>query len=639
MGSSIDRSKKKILLWKKALIHFSLCFVMGFFTGFAPNSTTASFFSGNPGATAHASTLGISAVQTGIQNRSLLLELPAERPADAASPVAADRREDDRPELEPRRQLIVITTTGSGNRFQRAFLQRLAQSLRLVPPPLLWIIVQAAEDAPGTAGLLRETGVMYRHLTYKENFTDGAAATYHQRNVALSHVEHHRIEGIVHFAGCSNVYRLDLFEEIRKVEVFGTWPVAMVSTSRKRVVVEGPICRSSKIIGWRSKNLTNDTSSPEAPIFNSESSNGTVERRPLPKINISGFAFNSSILWDPERWGRPSSVPDASQDSIRFVQQVVLEDETKIRAVPADCSKMASASASRLSPLLSSVAATSSRQMPPPESSSGAVAASFPTAQSPLQLRFPVARRREFLGGIAVASVLLVESPASKAREVEVGSYLPPSPLDPSFVVFRARSTDTPALRAGKSFSFTFCSIMMDGNSSWLVGNVQPYEFILPPSWKQTRVANILSGNYCQPKCAEPWVEVKFEDEQQGKIQVVASPLIRLTNKPNATIEDIGSPEKVIASLGPFVTGNSFDSDELLETSVEKHGNQTYYSFVLETPYALTGSHNLAKATAKGNTVVLFVASANDKQWPSSEKILKAMRSIKKTLQKNNYQM
>lgn len=104
---------------------------------------------------------------------------------------------------------------------------------------------------------------------------------------------------------------------------------------------------------------------------------------------------------------------------------------------------------------------------------------------------------------------------------------------------------------------------------------MQPYEFILPPSWKQARVANILSGNYCQPKCAEPWVEVKFEDEKQGKVQVVASPLIRLTNKPNATIEDIGSPEKVIASLGPFVTGSTYDSDELIETSIEKHGNQT----------------------------------------------------------------
>lgn len=50
-----------------------------------------------------------------------------------------------------------------------------------------------------------------------------------------------------------------------------------------------------------------------------------------------------------------------------------------------------------------------------------------------------------------------------------------------------------------------------------------------------------------------------------------------------------------------------------------------YYKYALETPYASTGSHNLAKATAKGSTVVLFVASANDKQWETSEKILRAM--------------
>lgn len=120
-------------------------------------------------------------------------------------------------------------------------------------------------------------------------------------------------------------------------------------------------------------------------------------------------------------------------------------------------------------------------------------------------------------------------------------------------------------------------------------------------------------------------MEVKFEDEKQGKVQVVASPLIRLTNKPNATIEEIGSPEKLIASLGPFVTGNSYDPDELLETTVERLGEQTYYKYELETPFALTGSHNLAKATAKGNTVVLFVVSASDKQWQTSQKTLKAM--------------
>ncbi|XP_022746770.1 psbP domain-containing protein 6, chloroplastic [Durio zibethinus] len=214
-------------------------------------------------------------------------------------------------------------------------------------------------------------------------------------------------------------------------------------------------------------------------------------------------------------------------------------------------------------------------------------------------------RREILVKGLAMLPlVVLGGAPISDAKEVEVGSYLPPSPTNPSFVVFKASPKDTPALRAG---------------------NVQPYQFLIPPTWKQSRVANILSGNYCQPKCAEPWVEVKFEDENQGKVQVVASPLIRLTNKPNATIEEIGSPEKVIASLGAFVTGNSYDPDELLETSVERLGQQTYYKYVLETPFALTGSHNLAKATAKGSTVVLFVASANDKQWSTSQKTLKAM--------------
>uniref|UniRef100_A0A0F7GYC6 Photosystem II reaction center PsbP family protein n=1 Tax=Melianthus villosus TaxID=377280 RepID=A0A0F7GYC6_9ROSI len=213
--------------------------------------------------------------------------------------------------------------------------------------------------------------------------------------------------------------------------------------------------------------------------------------------------------------------------------------------------------------------------------------------------------RRDFLGGLSLSAPLLLNLPSpSLAREVDVGSYLPQSTLDPSFVFFKASTKDTPALRAG---------------------NVMPYQFIIPPTWKQTRVANILSGNYCQPKCAEPWIEVKFEDDKQGKIQVVASPLIRLTNKPNATIEEIGTPEKLIASLGPFVTGNTLDPDELVETSIEKRGDQTYYKYVLETPFALTGAHNLAKATSKGNTVILFVASASDKQWQASRKTLEAM--------------
>ncbi|KAL2609439.1 hypothetical protein R1flu_028012 [Riccia fluitans] len=219
-----------------------------------------------------------------------------------------------------------------------------------------------------------------------------------------------------------------------------------------------------------------------------------------------------------------------------------------------------------------------------------------------------VNRRQACLDVVAVlasaAGVLSAKPGVAVAKEVEVGAYLPVAAEDPNFVQFKASSKDTPALRAG---------------------NVMPYQFILPRTWKQERVANILSGNYCQPKCAEPWVEVKFADDKQGSLQVVAAPMVRLTNKPNATIEEIGDPERILSALGQFVTGNSYDPEEVTETSVSRKGDLTYYNYQLETPFAKTGQHNLATATAKGNVVMLFVVSASDKQWSNSEGTLRAI--------------
>jgi hypothetical protein len=37
--------------------------------------------------------------------------------------------------------------------------------------------------------------------------------------------------------------------------------------------------------------------------------------------------------------------------------------------------------------------------------------------------------------------------------------------------------------------------------------------------------------------------------------QVVVAPLVRLTNKAAAKIEDIGPPEGILTSLGAFITG------------------------------------------------------------------------------------
>ncbi|CAL9096534.1 unnamed protein product [Musa textilis] len=322
MGS-LDRSKKRSHLAKKALVHFSLCFVMGFFTGFAPHST-ATLFRHRP------------VKSVGVVDASLI-QIPRSFPAavlpegDADPPPPKDVGRDREPQSPSRRLLIVVTTTRSNDRLQGAYLRRLAHTLRLVPPPLLWVVVQAHADALATAEMLRTTGVVYRHLTFKENFTDPAAEADHQRNVALSHVEFHRLAGIVHFAAASNVYDLRFFDEIREIQAFGAWPVADVSTNGKRAVLDGPICHSSKVEGWILKDLSGDK----------RLSVTSTDMNPKPpKINISGFGFNSSILWDPERWGRSTSLPDTSQDSIKFVHEVILEDGTKLKGIPADCSRI-----------------------------------------------------------------------------------------------------------------------------------------------------------------------------------------------------------------------------------------------------------------------------------------------------------
>ena len=49
------------------------------------------------------------------------------------------------------------------------------------------------------------------------------------------------------------------------------------------------------------------------------------------------------------------------------------------------------------------------------------------------------------------------------------------------------------------------------------------------PDTRGAQVANIQSGNYCQPRCAEPWTEVIFTDPAEGKVQVPPLPSAQLS--------------------------------------------------------------------------------------------------------------
>lgn len=301
---------------------------MGFFTGFAPSSvsdwTSAAVSAGGVGSSHVVRSL--HATGGAAVNRSLLAQA-------AAGAVDAG----------PQPLLVVVTTTEStpsaaGQR--AAALTRMAHTLRLVPPPLLWVVVEANPDVAATARLLRTTGLMYRHLTYKDNFTVADAAAgkerHHQRNVALGHIEHHRLAGVVLFAGLGDTFDLRFFDQLRQIRTFGAWPVATMSQNERKVVVQGPACSSSSVAGWFSMDLSNATS----PVAVGGAGYGAAAARPR-ELDVHGFAFNSSVLWDPERWGRyPTSEPDKSQDSVKFVQQVVLEDYSKVRGIPSDCSEV-----------------------------------------------------------------------------------------------------------------------------------------------------------------------------------------------------------------------------------------------------------------------------------------------------------
>ncbi|CAI9116076.1 OLC1v1017131C3 [Oldenlandia corymbosa var. corymbosa] len=209
--------------------------------------------------------------------------------------VADSKDVEERFDFVPRKQLIVVTPTFS-RPVQGYYLNRLGQVLRLVPPPLLWIVVEMNVASMETADMLRKTRVMYRHLVAVKNLTDVKDRNVHLVNRALEHIEHHKLDGIVYFAGDDSVHSLELFEAIRGISRFGTWPVGILSEYDYKRMLEGPVCNGSQVLGWH----TNEKSG----------------RRRF-QIDLSGFAFNSTILWDPKRWQRPISEPIRLSDSVK----------------------------------------------------------------------------------------------------------------------------------------------------------------------------------------------------------------------------------------------------------------------------------------------------------------------------------
>ncbi|RDX88034.1 putative glucuronosyltransferase, partial [Mucuna pruriens] len=368
--------------WRRVAFRCVLCFFVGFLLGMFPfghvvediRSHEISFEIKPPHAEA----------QLLREDRMLRNRVDEGFVIDPVSLSAEREKQSERFDFVPRKPLIVVTPT-YGRAFQAYFLNRLGQVLRLVPPPVVWVVVEMNAASMETAEVLRKTGVMYRHLVCNRNATDVKDRGVHQRNTALEHIERHRLDGIVYFADDDNVYSLELFDALRDISHiywsstratynngvfmsttlfcqpfctslkfyhssfmncvlshvhlysyvpmlnwfysrFGTWPVAMLAPSKNKAILEGPVCNASQVIGWH----TNEKS----------------KRLRRFHVDMSGFAFNSTILWDPKRWQRPSSNPIRQLDTVKegfqettFIEQLV-EDESQMEGSPPGCSKI-----------------------------------------------------------------------------------------------------------------------------------------------------------------------------------------------------------------------------------------------------------------------------------------------------------
>ncbi|KAI3873568.1 hypothetical protein MKX03_014486 [Papaver bracteatum] len=334
----VERSKsKRRAVWRKLHIHVFVCFivgvVMGLFNLVSMNKNEAVFPLDVRLSSENAS------IDTPLDVSSFSENASTDTPLDVGS--SSENASIDTPieenggrilnesqliqndtVLVPRKLLIIVTTTHT-RPFQAYYLNRLAHTLSMVPPPMVWIVVEMSNQTTETAGILSKTGIMYRHLVCGKNISDIEDGSIHQRNVALAHIEKHQLDGIMYFADEDNLYSVELFEQMRDIRRFGTWPVAMLTENR--AMVEGPVCNGTQISGWHS--------------------NERIGRIKRFHASMSGFAFNSTIAWDPKRWHRTTLEPIRQLEKVKkdfqvsaFIEQLV-EDESQMECL-VDCSKV-----------------------------------------------------------------------------------------------------------------------------------------------------------------------------------------------------------------------------------------------------------------------------------------------------------
>ncbi|KAI4494068.1 hypothetical protein M0802_009335 [Mischocyttarus mexicanus] len=197
---------------------------------------------------------------------------------------------------------------------QKAELTRLSQTFQLVPN-FHWIVVEdSSEKTKLVRKFLEESSLIYTHLAvatppnYKLGKNDPnwkKPRGVEQRNAGLRWLRKNlkpTDDGVVFFADDDNTYSVKLFQEMRKIQKVGVWPVGLVGG----LMVEKPICdnATNKVVGFNAAWKPN---------------------RPFP-IDMAGFAINLKLLLGNKDALFSYDVESGYQES-EILRQIVIKDE------------------------------------------------------------------------------------------------------------------------------------------------------------------------------------------------------------------------------------------------------------------------------------------------------------------------
>ncbi|CAF0868838.1 unnamed protein product [Rotaria sordida] len=155
------------------------------------------------------------------------------------------------------RKIYMITPT-KRRAEQIADLTRLAQTLYLIPN-LVWIVIEDESQLTRRIHrLLQSFHLPFIHLNIatpdylkptQNQSTWRRPRGMIQKNIGLQWIRQNtnsNDDALIYFADDDNTYHWKLFQEIRKIQSVGVWPVGLVG----ELLYERPICLNGKVHSW-----------------------------------------------------------------------------------------------------------------------------------------------------------------------------------------------------------------------------------------------------------------------------------------------------------------------------------------------------------------------------------------------------